>query len=277
MIGIGILAFDRPNYLRRLLASLEAQTDLRGCDFHLFLDGAVNPASGIRYAEQANIDKCARIFERSKLPNKTAHIRDHNANIGIASFEATEMLASTYERVMQMEDDIVLSPHWFRLARVLWNELEAHPDVYSFNPAYRRAHRKEIDAQFVGSVTYGWNHMWCECFTADRWARIRDEYLEYHALICEADYLERFEGPVAELYARKGMRPGLARSQDGGREMAIRGAGMRRAMPAVNRAIGTGQHGIHFTPKVFADMGFENQTPFVFADDATREGFVWDD
>ena len=277
MIGVGIIAFDRPNYLRRLISSLEAQTELDGVEFHLFLDGAVNPASGIRYAEQRNIDICAALFERAKLPNKHAHVREHNANIGIASFEATELLAGSYERIMQMEDDLVLSPHWFRLARVLWNELDAHPDVYSFNPGFRREHRRAMDPEFVGAVTYGWNHMWCECFTAERWARIRPEYMEYHTLISQVDYIERLEGPVADLYARVGMYPELARSQDGGREMAIRLNGMRRAHLAVNRAIGIGQHGIHFTPEMFAAMGFEDQRPFIFADDATRGGFEWDD
>jgi len=277
MIGVGIIAFDRPNYLRRLLASLEAQTDLEGVDFHLYLDGAVNPVSGVRYGKQKGIDTCARIFNMAKLPNKFIHIREANANIGIASFEATEQLAATYERVMQMEDDIVLSPHWFRLARILYDELEAHPDVYSFSPAFRRTHRKEIDAQYMDTVTYGWNHMWCECFTADRWQRIRPEYMEYHELISEVDYIERFEEPIQKLYARKGMRPGLARSQDGGREMTIRLNGMRRAALAVNRAIGIGQRGIHFTPEIFKRLGFENQAPFIFADDATREGFTWDD
>ena len=169
----------------------------------------------MRHAEQKDIDACAKLWNRAKLPNKHLHSRGFNAGIGIASFEATEMLTSTYERVMQMEDDIVLSPHWFRLARVLWEELEAHPDVYSFNPSYKRTHRKEQDAQHIGNVTYGWNHMWCECFTADRWARIRDAYMEYHELIAGADYrafTDRNDGTVKDLYIRKGMSTDLARS-----------------------------------------------------------------
>ena len=280
MIGVGIIAFNRPNYLRRLISSLEAQTELDGVDFHLYLDGAFNPISRNIYAEQKDIDTCARLWESCKLPNKSLHKRDYNAGIGISCFEATEQLTATYERVMQMEDDIVLSPHWFRLARILWDELESHPDVYSFNPGFKRVYRKERDTQYASNVTYAWNHMWCECFTADRWQRIRAEYMEYHALVTGQDYRlfsEYQDGPVQELYFSKRMSPELARSQDGGREMAIRLNGMRRALLSVNRAIGIGQHGYHFTPQKFAEMGFENQTPFIFADDATREGFTWDD
>lgn len=276
-IGVGILAFNRPQYLRRLLASLEMQTDLRGVDFHLFLDGAINHVSGNRYAYQKDIDACERIFERSRLPNRHIHKQEHNVSVGIASLEATDTLASTYERIMQLEDDIVLSPDWFGMARTLYDELESHPDVYSFNPGFRRIEQRSQDAANLGRIAYSWNHMWCECFTADRWQRIRDYYMEYHAYIVEEDYIERTDGPVAAFYDDLGMRDGLARSQDGGREMAISRAGMRRAQCAVNRALGIGQHGIHFTPARYRNMGFAKQIPFVFASDATQERFEWDD
>ena len=277
MIGVGIIGFNRPHYMRRLFMSLEAQTDLHDVDFHLYLDGPVNQSSGIVYAEQKDIDACARMFARAKLPNKWLHTREHNVNIGIASFEATEELTGIYERVMQLEDDLVLSPDWFRLARILYRELEDHPDVYSFSPGFQRMFPKVQDRLHIDRVTYAWHHMWCECFTADRWLRIRDEYMEYHELIVGPDYLERFEGPLKELYARKGMQPMHARSQDGGREMAIRLNGMRRARTAVNRAIGIGLQGIHFNPVVFELMGFTNQTPFFFDEDAARESFEWDE
>ena len=46
MIGIALIAFDRPQYMRRLLASLEQQTDLEGVTVHLFQDGPINAFSG---------------------------------------------------------------------------------------------------------------------------------------------------------------------------------------------------------------------------------------
>lgn len=276
-IGVGILAFNRPQYLRRLIGSLEAQADLSDCDFHLFLDGATNQISGVQYAYQKDIDACERLFALSSLPNKHIYKQEHNVNIGIASLDATDALAASCEQIMQLEDDVVLSPHWFRLARNLYDELEEHPDVYSFNPGFRRIGTHAEDAANMGRVAYTWSHMWCECFTADRWRRIRPLYMEYHAYITEADYIERKDGPVRDFFDGLGMREGLACSQDGGREMAIRRNGMRRAQCAVNRALGIGLHGIHFTPELFYEMEFDKQTPFIFRDDATRKGFDWDD
>ena len=274
-IGVGILAFNRPQYLRRLLISLEMQTDLSGCEFHLFLDGAINQTTGVQYAYQKDIDACERLFERARLPNKHIHTQEQNVGISIASLELTDTLASTYERIMQLEDDVVLSPDWLYLARILYGELEEHPDVYSFNPGFRRYGTHADDAANLGRITYTWNHMWCECFTADRWARIRDYYMEYHAYVVEEDYIERMDGPVREFFDGLGMREGLACSQDGGREMAIVRSGMCRAQCAVNRALGIGQYGIHFTPELYAEMGFARQVPFMFKSDATRESFEW--
>ena len=275
-IGVGILAFNRPQYLRRLVKSLEMQTDLSGCEFHLLLDGTTNQASGIQYAHQKDIDACERLFDRASLPNKHTHTQEQNVGIGIASLELTDLLASSYERIMQLEDDVVLSPDWFHLARILYDELGEHPDVYSFNPGYRRYGTYADDAANLGRIAYTWNHMWCECFTAERWARIRDYYMEYHAYIVKEDYIERIDGPVREFFDGLGMRDGLACSQDGGREMAIRRSGMCRARCAVNRALGIGKQGIHFTPELYANMGFAQQVPFMFKSDAAREGFEWD-
>jgi len=81
---------------------------------------------------------------------------------------------------------------------------------------------------------------------------------------------------VRDFFDSLDMPHDLACSQDGGREMACRRNGMARAQCAVNRAIGIGQHGLHFTPQVFAEMGFGRQTPFMFREDATRGGFTWD-
>jgi len=276
-LGVGILAFNRPQYLRRLVASLEMQTDLCDCEFHLFLDGAVNQASGKRRAEQKDIDACGRLFERARLPNKHIHWQEHNVNIGIASLEATDTLASTYERIMQLEDDLVLSPDWFRLARILYDELEEHPDVYSFSPGFIRHRLRSEDAADMERIVYSWHHMWCECLTADRWARIRDYYMEYHAIIAKEDYLSRVLDQIRDFFDSLGMPPRLALSQDGAREMACRRSGMRRARCAVNRSLSIGKKGIHFRPRLYDEMGLGNQAPFMFKSDATLEGFTWDD
>jgi hypothetical protein len=268
MIGIGILSFDRPDYVRRLLASLEAQTVRDGYDLHLYQDGAVNAYSGETRAKQSDIEACVRAFANADLPNKWAHIRQSNVNVGINTFEAIEELTGTYERVILLEDDVVLSPYWPRLARVLFDGLAAHPDVFSFSPGF------VASGDDLSAVVADWHHMWCECFTADRWQRIRPYYLEfYEQFIAGCDYLHRDEAAILDWQAAHGGR--AIASQDGGRETAIRLTGMRRVRCEVNRALGIGQRGLHFTPALYRAGGFQRGVPFIHPSDAEREAFTW--
>ena len=64
-----------------------------------------------------------------------------------------------------------------------------------------------------------------------------------------------------------------ATSQDAAKDLAIRRAGMIRLVCEVNRAIGIGRTGQHFTPELFAAGGFDQATPYTFKCDARRERF----
>ena len=271
-IGVGILSFNRPAYLRRLLASLEAQTNLRDVDVWLFQDGAVNRFSGIRYAIEADIRACVSLFARSALANKWSIVRETNAGIAINSFEALEELTGNYERVLLLEDDVVLSPHWLRLARLLYDDLAERPHVFSISPGFLREGDDE------DAVVYRWPHMWAECFLSARWREIRGHYLEdFYPHVAECDYVHRDLNAIRAAFARRGEATNPVLSQDSGRELAMRRAGMVRAKTAVNRAIGIGRRGLHFTPGLFRQLGFDQPGPFIHAGDATREGFVWPD
>lgn len=272
-LGIGIISFNRPAYLRRVLAALEAQTERDAAEYWLFQDGAVNRFSGVPHGMQDNVDACRALFDRARLPNK--HVKQWPDNVGpaINSLEALDTLSDNYARVILLEGDVVLSPHWLRLAGLLFDDLETRPDVFSVSPGFRR------EGPDAGRVRYGWRHMWAECFLSARWHAIRPHYIEdYWPHVCDRDYFRRDTGAINATYAARGVTGGpggLAWSQDGGRQLAMMRAGMRRAFLEVNRAIGIGREGIHFTPELFHAGGFDNPGPFIHDGDATREGFVW--
>ena len=269
MIGVGIVAFNRPAYLRRLLASLAAQTEKDGAQYHLFLDGAVNKWSGKRYAYQHEIDQCTRLFARAELPAKWVTLRGSNVGVGVNTLEAIEELTATYERVILMEDDVVLSPHWLRLACILFEDMPAA--AFSFSPGFKRAGTDR------GAMVSRRSYMWCECFTADRWGKVRETYLDfYNKFIADRDYYSRDLDAIREWHRVHGIDEKVT-SQDAGRLTAITVNGLNRYQCAVNRAYGIGKNGIHFSPDLYAFEQFAKQTPFIFDDDATREGFVWDD
>lgn len=271
-IGVGIISFNRPHLLRRLIASLEQQT-VGGAEYTLWQDGAVNPWSDVRYAADETIAACVQAFEASALGGRIVR-RDANCGTGLHQRGATDMMAAVYERVLMVEDDVVLSPHWLRLAALLFDDLEARPDLFGFSPGYRKLCGLEEVDDNLARVVYGSPHWWCVGFLSDRWHRIRPHLDGYYALIERRDYRQRDNDTIRALYREKGW-DGSATSQDGGKDMAIACEGMRRATLAVNRAIGTGRRGVHFTERRFQALGFDNQRPYVFASDAELEGFAW--
>lgn len=272
-IGVSIISFNRPYYLRRTLASLEQQTHLEGLDFHLFQDGAVNKFSGERHATSKNIAASVAAFDDADLPRKTAHIHEENVGTGINQFSALEYMVSNYEYIVMLENDVILSPHWMRLTRVLFEQIKDRGDIFSFSLGFRRWCPEEEITQNLNKVRYGNPHWWGEAIVSERWARARPHFLEYYELIKDIDYRLRDNVAIWKLYEDKGWRR-AATSQDGGREMAVWAAGMRRVCAVVNRGVSIGAMGVHFRPWEFWEMGFDDQEPYIFEEDANLEAFA---
>jgi len=275
VIGIGIISFDRPQYLGQLLESLEQQVDAPPMAWHLFQDGAVNKFSERVVGDQGRIQEAIRAFLTARLPGvKEAHVRRTNVGIGINQFEAYEFMCNRYEQIVVLEDDVVLSPYWARLLPALFDGLEARPDTFGFTTGFRRRCERETINDHLDRVSPGRPHWWMIGFTPDRWARIRPHYLRYYEMIQECDYGHLPHSKIMALFEEVG-HTHHASSQDGGKDMAVHCAGMHRAQLTVNRGIGIGREGLHFNPGLFERMGFHDQEPYVFESDKTRGGFEW--
>jgi len=275
MIGVGIVSFDRPDYLAQLLESLEAQVDAPELAWHLFQDNAINLFSAREVGDAGRIRKAVEVFFSAHLPGvKEVHIRMANLGVGINQFKAYEWMCACYERIVMLEDDVILSPYWARLLPILFDELEHRPDVFGFTTGFRRWCKKEETDQWLDQVAVGRPHWWMVAFTPDRWARIRPHFMRYYELIQDCDYAQLPHGKVQALFQEVGWKH-YASSQDGGKDMAIHLAGMCRVRTTVNRGISIGREGVHFKPDLFERMGFDDQEPYVFESDRTREAFDW--
>ena len=275
MIGIGIVSFDRPQYLTQLLESLVQQVDAPTIDWHLFQDRAVNKFSDRVVGDNALVQESVKAFFQARLPGaKEAHVRAANVGIGINQFEAYEFMCHRYERIVMLEDDVVLSPYWARLLPALFDELEQHPDVFGFTTGFRRWCKREEVEQWLPQVALGSPHWWMIGFTPDRWERVRPHFWRYYDLIRERDYGKLPHNKIVALFDEIGWTS-KASSQDGGKDMAVHLAGMHRVRTTVNRGIGIGREGVHFNTGLFEKMGFDDQEPYVFESDRTREQFEW--
>jgi len=266
MIGVAIIALDRPHYLARLIASLEQQENAGDVDYHLWQDGVTNEYSGRVVADEHNWNAARAAWDRAKLLHKYTHMHIRNLGVGLHQLGAIEWMTFKYDRVMVCEDDVVLSPHWLRLLGVLFEQFKDHPEVFGFCPGFKRLGLN------TAALRYQDEHWWCEAFTADAWARARLYYADYIRIIESVDYINRDNDAIRALFAKRGFEH-LATSQDAGKDMAIHTAGMRRVVCELNRAMGIGKTGLHFTPALFNRLGYDNQGPLIHAGDEARERF----
>ena len=271
-IGIGIISFNRPKCLARLLESLEQQTRLDEVDFHLWQDGAQNRFSHRHCAHPNQIKAAINAFAEADLPSKETYIHEANVGTAINQFSAIEYMTANYEYVIILEDDVVLSPFYVRLARVMFGQVKDRPGIFSVSLGFKRRCEKGEVEQNLGKVVFGRPHFWDMCMVAERWERARPHFMEYYRLVEKVDYGKRNPLPILRLFLAKGWPHG-ATSQDSGRDMACHAAGMRRCATVVNRGISIGQQGIHWTPAAFEAKGYADQTPYVHEGDATREEF----
>lgn len=266
MIGVAVIGMDRPHYLRRTLAGLEAQRDAPPHEVHLWLDGAVNEWSGRTVGSKRGIDGCMDVFKRARLPKGRTICQIRNLGIGLHQYQAMEWMCQRYERVLMLEDDVVLSPHWLRLLAVLFEQFAGRDDVFGFCPGFKRL--------AGGEATLLWRdeHWWAEGFTAAAWTRARPYYLEYVNMLYGIDYRDRDHDAIRALFATHGWT-NPSTSQDSAKDLAIHRSGQRRVVCGVNRALGIGRTGVHFTPALFAARGYDRPGTHIHAHDATREGF----
>lgn len=274
-MGIGIISFDRPQYLRQLLKSLEKQ-DLVDTEFHLFQDGEVNKFSKRQVTVHGLTRKCIKLFNEAELPNKFIHDRKVNVGNAINQFEAIEFMSDNYDKFLIIEDDVVLSPHYIRLVKLLGKKI--NNDVFSVGLGFKRLCKKEnIDYNLTRLVTSNDRvgnsiHWWCELYSSKNWKKVRKDFLEYYKFVKDVDYKMRPSDEIRKFFHSQGFNINQT-SQDAGRDYALFKNGMIRLNTVVNRGIYIGEYGLHFTPNKFKLGGYDKQYPYIHRMDSKLKEF----
>lgn len=273
-IGVGIISFDRPHYLARLVGSLEANLWREAVDFYLFQDGAVNVWSERVAGSGEGIRESVELFEGSTLGGAVVLQRVGNVGIAVNEYGALEHLVARHEWVLILEDDVVVSPYYLRLARVLFGQLEDREEVGAFSLGFKKLCRLDEMRANLDKIMYTCGHWWGDGLWASKWGRARPFYEEYMALVQECDYVARPHFEIRSLFMARGW-PAMNTTQDAAKDMAISAAGMERVRAVVNRGISIGERGQHFRPGQFRALGFQDQEPYVFESDAVLDRFEW--
>ncbi len=270
--GVALISFDRPHYFSQTIKSIEEQSHLENTDFHLFQDGQVNKFSGNIVTDKRLIDKNISIFEKSKLPNKTLHIEPKNIGNALNQFNAVEYLSSNYEYFMIIEDDVILSPDYFRLVRLVIDQYLSKTKIFSFGFSFQRFCKlKEID-KYLDKMILKNVHWWAECWSSKNWTKVRPYFLQYLEFVKNVEYTKRPSEKIKKFFSdNKFYIPQT--SQDAGKDFALFKAKMKRMTSVVNRGFYIGEHGLHFRKSTYERYGFKDMKPFVFDSDKIIERF----
>lgn len=270
MLGIAIMAYNRPAYLARLLETL-AQNDLTDCDVHLWQDGPLEPE------DNAAVDASAAAFEAAPLPRKTLHRNDFNLCCAAQRYQLMPWMAARYETFLCLDNDIVLSPYAVTHLKTLLAQYAADPRVGSVSPGFKLECPAGQQDDYRDKVILTRGHFWCEGYWTAKWTRLWGWYEQYYDRVKHLPY--RAIGDATQAITHWNRSLGLDDytanpSSDVALARALILSGYQRLRLVVNRATGIGDHGLHCTPGLLAQLGAGHQPLYTWPDEASMTRFV---
>lgn len=273
-LGVAIISFNRLNYLLRVIESLEKQSYLKNTKFHLFQDGYKNIFSGKIKAKKEDIEKSIMLFKTSELTKGGSILRvEQNVGNGRNQHTANEIMSSIYDYYLVIEDDVLLSPDYLRLCRVLIDQFGQRKDLFSFNLNFKKLCAPIELKSSLNKVIFDETHWWAECIISRQWKIAREYFKDYFGLIQEVDYSDLPREEIQNLFKKHNFEKKQC-SQDAGKDFSLFRAKLRRMTTIVNRGFYIGQQGIHFTPKLYAQMQWHKQAPYIFSSDKQLNEFI---
>jgi hypothetical protein len=262
---IAILSFDRPRYLREVLLTLRPQVDRRD-RIVLFQDGAWNRYSGQLRAMPENITACVLLFQRI-VPWGVVAMSD--SNLGVAeNYERAEQELFDHMRApcaLFLEDDLVLSPNFLAVTRMLLNLAQRDPRI-SYVSAYGNFWAAPSEQLSRAREVIHMHENWGFALTREAWLAERPFRRKYLQLVLGTDYMQRDEGSIIRFYESRGWSTNVT-SQDAARWIASLELGKVRltSFPCHARYIGRvgGVHGSEafYDAAKFASAAFYPRRP----------------
>ncbi|TPG59176.1 hypothetical protein EAH89_07490 [Roseomonas nepalensis] len=253
---IVIFAFSRPDYLRRLCASLRAQEGFAvdGRQVHLLQDGARSPRSGVVYGDPAAIEAGIAVF-REAFPEGSVHAAPHNLGVAMNIQRGEELVFRGLgaEIGYFFEEDLELGPRYLATLEAIRAQAAAHPRLGYFAAYGDHQAASDPDAPRLVPLEHHWGFgLTRRCWEAMQpWLR---PFLEVYA---EVDYQARPDLRIVGLYADKPVSH-MASSQDVAKTMACADLGFARVNTDVCYARYIGARGESFRPADFASLGYDS-------------------
>ncbi|WP_245214721.1 hypothetical protein [Roseomonas indoligenes] len=254
-VPVVLFAFNRPDYLDRVCASLLRQRGAALDPRRVFLlqDGAVSPRSGLRYAEDSQVEASIAAFRRH-FPRGHVAAAPHNlgiaANIRRGEVLAFEALGA--DLAYFFEDDLELGPDYLRMMGEL-RALSERDARIGYFAAYG-------DHHIAPTGPYVWlvrmQHNWGFGLKRDAWRRLCEFLVPYDRILDGADYAYRDHLAIFRWMETLPVSRPFS-SQDTAKTLGCDALGIARVMTEVCFARYIGEKGSSFDEGVFREMGFE--------------------
>ena len=265
--GIGIIAFNRPHYLERVLLSLKTSLDAAAQQpgaICLFIDGFISEETGSSIGDDSLGAESERIF-RNLFPG--GEVFTSRRNLGVAwNFDRAERYLFSVRQFdigMFFEDDLVLSKSYIDVMLKLGEAAMKDARIGMF-AAYGASPQTPLEIQRQKADTIApMSHNWGFGLTHRFWRRRQHYVDQYLDALGRVDYHKKDtrRSQIHELQMRWGFEPTVI-SQDMAKVMATVLCDGVRITPFANRAQYIGELGLHSTPEKFKKMGFADTLLF---------------
>ncbi len=255
-VGIAVFAYQRPNLLERVLASLVPQA--RDIPIHLFLDGIIHPVTGALEGTLKLWHQNITVFKKW-IPHGHVHAAPTNHGVGVMQHAALDYMASTYEYVIMLEDDLVLGPTYIES---LWNMRSlCRGAIGSIQAGYRKEHGEPHLIQLTRAAAEH-IHYWGWMTSACAYAQIKDIYDSAVAELFKDRYYRRRDfAAIKQWFIRNSITDNGHYSQDWVRDACFQLAGMPfKLYTPCRRGVPVGRDGLHSSSAMFDAMKLDDNT-----------------
>lgn len=253
-----LLSFNRPDYLRTTLDSLQHQTD-RNWQIFLCQDG---PRADHLDDDLCAIGHCVELF-RERFPEGRIVRKERNMGIGLNMLGAQQHAFKELDLDVAyfFEDDLVLHHRYIEQLVLLEEALRPHQKLVPYFAAYGTVHTVRIpQTALVNNDMRYMEHLWAFGLFRSHWEEEQQLLKEYFDYLSQVDYSQRDHQRILGMFCKLGWTYPYT-SQDGARMVALCVMGRCALSTRQPLAHYIGQSGTHWNSCDYRAWGFPDVHP----------------
>lgn len=173
-IGVAVIAYNRPQYLKQLVSSLERNKEAKFLPFFFFLDGGSNST------QKQNIE----IIENSSIINKNIILRDTNYGIVKNHIDSKRVMFDIckFRAVVVLEEDLIVSKYYLTNLINFYNwAVTTYSNIgtvqtWSYCMSTKENKNNNLD---LVRQTRPWFSLVTYCMNTDAWKEIKKYLYEF--------------------------------------------------------------------------------------------------